>query len=715
MVQRKEPTKLKSKSKTKQVSKSKPHSFDLDESTITISKETASTDNTKNRTMKYLPNYMKPTSSSDARKEKDQLQVTHHNSPSITNSSRKSNPKSSSSPPSVTSKRKALTPFLKRNKSKVLFQKLNLNRATCSSTLKDSKFPKFLDLNPGGTESAGNSAVRVCPYTYCSLNGHVHEPMPPLKSFLASKRKLIKTQQSMKLKGFSPFRKREPKRSEKEVSPLIQEVVNDFIVEVYASTKEKIIDPTKTDEVVSTASDLKSDFSVEEMDATVKLVEYVNCDQEVCAVSEKISDLVVKEAEEENPVVFYENCNKFESFKEFDVDFMEDEDVFSDSESFSSERTDGGSDRSHDQSFELKAESVVEEMHLSVASESEIQNQMGSGTGEEGIEEAKEDIKLNSPVDLEERGDCTESEVVPERKDDKLPEIEPFDSSNNEIPSQLLENIGDQKLGSIVDLDKVLPERREEKLSEIEASAFSENEIATQVLENSSQEKEDEEEDGKILEVETPNSIIEQKEEENHQEEGTEVPGTESDHASEEQTKPKEPQEEVIGTIIEENGQLQAVENLPCTEMDHESEEPESCQPKEEAIASEISQIDQLCGALSEMRIEGEDYSFDPTCEQKNRLIIARRRPMSGEDEYMRGFNPRAPRFLPAEPDLESEKVDLRHQMMDDRKNAEEYLLDYALRRAVNQLAPARKKKVELLVAAFEKVVPVPGGRVTCS
>lgn len=710
MVQRKEPTKL--KSKTKQVSKPKPHSFDLHESTITTSKETASTDNTENRTMKYLPNYMKPTSSSDARKEKDQLQVTHRNSPSITNSSRKSNPKSSSSPPSVTSKRKALTPFLKRNKSKVLFQKLNLNRGTCSSTLKDSKFPKFLDLNPGGTESAGNSAVRVCPYTYCSLNGHVHEPMPPLKSFLASKRKLIKTQQSMKLKGFSPFRKREPKRNEKEVSPLIQEVVNDFIVEVYASTKEKILDPTKTDEVVSTASDLKSDFSVEEMDATVKLVEYVNYDQEISTISEKISDLVVEEAGEENPVVFYENCNKF------DLDFMEDEDVFSDSESFSSEHTDGGSDQSHDQSFELKAESVVEEMHLSVAPESEIQNQMGSGTGEEEIEEAQEDVKLNSTVDLEERGNCIESEVVPERKDDELPEIEPLDSSDKEIPSHLLENISDQKLDSIVDLDEVFPERgEEEKLSEMETSDFSENEIATQVLENSSQEKEDEEEDGKILEVETRDYVVEQKEEENHREEETEISGTESDHASEEQTNPKEPQEEVIGTRIEEDSQLQVDEDHTCaeTEMDHESEEPEPCQPKEEAVVTETSQIDQLCGAFSEMLIEGEDYSFDPTCEQKNRLIIARRRPMSGEDEYMRGFNPRAPRFLPAEPDPESEKVDLRHQMMDDRKNAEEYLLDYALRRAVNQLALARKKKVELLVAAFEKVVPVPGGRVTCS
>jgi Plant calmodulin-binding domain len=699
MVQRKKPTKL--KPKTKQVS-------NLHGSPI--SKGTASTENSKNKTMKYFPNYMKPTSSSDARK--DQLQVTHRNSPSITNSSRKSNPKSAS-PPSVTSKRKALTPFLKRNKSKVLFQKLSLNRATCSSTLKDSKFPKALDLNPGGTESEGTSAVRVCPYTYCSLNGHVHEPMPPLKSFLASKRKLIKTQQSMKLKGFSPFRKREPKKSEKEVSPLFQEVVNDFIVEIYASTKEKIVDPVKTEEitagecqdskreeeeVLSTALDLKSDFSVEDMDAMVKLVEYISCDQEVELVTEKCSDPVVEYTGEENPVRSDENCAKFGSFKELDADFMEDADVFSDSGSFSSEHTDMGSDRSRDQLFELKGESVAEEIDMSISSESDFQNQVTIGTTEE------------------EHGNCSNCEVVSDRKD-------------NEILNQLSENF-DQKLDSMVNLDdegnntdsEVVPPRGEGKLYEIETSDFSEIEIATQILENVGQENEEEEkaQDDKTQEVENPNSIIEPEEEQHHQEEETEISG-ELDHSNEELTNPKELHEEVNGTRMEGDSELEAAKNPTHkeTESDHEIERSDLNQSKEEeAFATETSQIDQLCVAFSEMRIEGEDYSFDPTCQQKNRLIIARRRPRSGEDEYMRGFNPRAPNFLPVEPDPESEKVDLRHQMMDERKNAEEWMLDYALRKAVNQLAPARKKKVELLVAAFETVVPdvpVRGGGVTCS
>jgi Plant calmodulin-binding domain len=700
MVQRKEPTKL--RPKTKHVSK--PRSFDLHGSPI--SKGTASADISKNKTMKYLPNYMKPTSSSDARN--DQLQVTHRNSPSITNSTRKSNPKSAS-PPSVTSKRKALTPFLKRNKSKVLFQKLNLNRATCSSTLKDSKFPKALDLNPGGTESEGTSLVRVCPYTYCSLNGHVHEPMPPLKSFLVSKRKLIKTQQSMKLKGFSPFRKRELKRS-KEVSPLFQEVVNDFIVEIYASTKEKIVDQVKTEErtagvcsdsereeAVSTALDLKSDFSVEEMDAMVKLVEYMSCDQEVEAVTEKCSDPLVEEIGEENSVGFDENCAKFESFKEFDADYMDDADVFSDSGSFSSERTDMGSDRSHDQLFELNGESVVEEMDMSISSESDFQNEVTVGITEE------------------ESGNCSDSEVVSERKD-------------NEIPSQLLENIDDQKLDCKVNLDdegnntdsEVASGSREEKLYEIETSDISEHEIATRILENTSKDNEEEEtKDDKIQEVEESNSIIELEEEEYHQEE-TEMSG-ELDQSNEKLTNTKEQQEDVNETGMEGDSELQAAENLTRkeTESDPEIERPDPNQPKEEAaVAKETSQIDQLCVAFSEMQIEGEDYSFDPTCQQKSRLIIARRRLRNGEDEYMREFNPRAPNFLPVEPDPESEKVDLRHQMMDERKNAEEWMLDYALRKAVDQLAPARKKKVELLVAAFETVVPVVpvrGGGVTCS
>ncbi|KAI4300851.1 hypothetical protein L6164_034181 [Bauhinia variegata] len=74
--------------------------------------------------------------------------------------------------------------------------------------------------------------------------------------------------------------------------------------------------------------------------------------------------------------------------------------------------------------------------------------------------------------------------------------------------------------------------------------------------------------------------------------------------------------------------------------------------------------------------------------------------------ENVRKFNPRGPKYLPLESDPEAEKIELRHQDMEERKGAEEWMLDYALRQVVAKLTPARKRKVELLVEAFETVIP---------
>lgn len=74
--------------------------------------------------------------------------------------------------------------------------------------------------------------------------------------------------------------------------------------------------------------------------------------------------------------------------------------------------------------------------------------------------------------------------------------------------------------------------------------------------------------------------------------------------------------------------------------------------------------------------------------------------------EKVRKINPQGPRYLPVEPDPEGEKVNLRHQDMGERKGSAEWMLDHALRQVVAKLTPARKKKVELLVEAFETVMP---------
>lgn len=102
-------------------------------------------------------------------------------------------------------------------------------------------------------------------------------------------------------------------------------------------------------------------------------------------------------------------------------------------------------------------------------------------------------------------------------------------------------------------------------------------------------------------------------------------------------------------------------------------------------------------------------HKYDSSVELSESYInlrgIARRIDIEEPGES-KEFNPRAPNFLPVEPDPEAEKVDLKHQMMDDRKNAEDWMVDFALRRAVDKLAPDRKRKVALLVEAFETVTP---------
>ncbi|CAL4952690.1 unnamed protein product [Urochloa decumbens] len=120
------------------------------------------------------------------------------------------------------------------------------------------------------------------------------------------------------------------------------------------------------------------------------------------------------------------------------------------------------------------------------------------------------------------------------------------------------------------------------------------------------------------------------------------------------------------------------------------------------------SSVGSISSALSGISFEDvtSDCS-DAASSQMNKLSIARRRRTSEEGgKQMRPFKPKPPNFLPAETGPEAEKVDLRHLTADDRRTAEEWMVDYALRKAVKKLARAQKRKVEMLVQAFETVLP---------
>lgn len=76
--------------------------------------------------------------------------------------------------------------------------------------------------------------------------------------------------------------------------------------------------------------------------------------------------------------------------------------------------------------------------------------------------------------------------------------------------------------------------------------------------------------------------------------------------------------------------------------------------------------------------------------------------------EKARKPNLRATQSLPVNLGKEEEKVNLRHQSMAEKKKAEQWMLDYAVQHIVTKLTPARKRRVSMLVEAFEAVVPLP-------
>lgn len=135
-----------------------------------------------------LPNYMKSTISADARRERSKVRTERHNPRT---SPDRSSLHTTTSTKSCSTCRQESTLV----KKIVLCGSLEVARATCSSTLKGSKFPDY----PGGAGLQGTSGLKVWPCSYCSLNGHLRALVPPLKCFVP-----VRAKRSIKMKCQTP-------------------------------------------------------------------------------------------------------------------------------------------------------------------------------------------------------------------------------------------------------------------------------------------------------------------------------------------------------------------------------------------------------------------------------------------------------------------------------------------------------------------------------
>ncbi|XP_010431360.1 PREDICTED: uncharacterized protein LOC104715667 [Camelina sativa] len=133
------------------------------------------------------PNDMKGTSSSEARRKSQDVQV---------GSDKKSHSGKKLDISCSGNKKQSGSSSLK----KVLSFKRSCrigrcyDRATCSSFLRNSKFTE-------DTMLASPNELKVCPYTYCSLNAHLHDQFPPLKNFISARRRSMKSHANVKMSG----------------------------------------------------------------------------------------------------------------------------------------------------------------------------------------------------------------------------------------------------------------------------------------------------------------------------------------------------------------------------------------------------------------------------------------------------------------------------------------------------------------------------------
>ncbi|WOG84252.1 hypothetical protein DCAR_0103434 [Daucus carota subsp. sativus] len=866
------------------------------------------------------PNYMKSTSCFDARKEQSQVSPQTPQSVVIrksTVSPMKSNNSRHSSDSDYktvgglarTSNLKLVrtltkTPSFKPARASTkkyspiaLCEEFDVQKPTCSSTLKDSKFPTYLELSSGATESEGTSAMKVCPYTYCSLNGHHHAPVPPLKSFLAAKRRVMKAQKIMKLGCLSPRRAKSsclsprrakssclsprrakssrlsPRRAKSSREPMIKIEARQVILAKIPPTKKKdfstkpetpLMHEKKTDHFVNIYSndgDGTSKGNTPEsliVKAPCSVVEFENNPDQSCGKIAMMNDIlffnqngeasadihpvpVVKEdtrlgwlstqsnSDEEsqensqhgqsdadasdmeweagyhcepdppNLPVLKVKATDVHNGSEFELISKPINDVDNSFEDMLAEEVGVGSYDEKSVSsgvWSVDSDSDMDGLYTNMffgesclAYSEQTQGRLylttdalDDSTGEEdGLSELIVTLgkEITSTHHTEEfQAASEEKKQVPESSDEASQEqyvswllqnhncnlVQDFKEQDqdethddyNKVPNNMVafqfDLTSESRFSNVVS-DESFPaktkneeagqEEHDQKISIVEArDGIEEKEVLVTELLHGIRTSES------LKDCEQKQPIADAKD---GMEEKEQLPAAKSFieiQPFEILQEFSDPIQDIIAVSSDQSNQTEVsiksktnqtyAEELAQDQTDtckftrckysedqkhsggtglratpNQSLEPnaEEGEFKTEPDTAETSLIvtdstnTQKSDCISNASSESNGQALK-TVENSGWTYGSRKSVAELED--IRDFNPREPNYLPVQPDPESEKVDLRHQMIDERRNAEEWMVDYALRQAVTKLAPARKRKVSLLVEAFEKVLPTP-------
>ncbi|KAH0721280.1 hypothetical protein KY290_006203 [Solanum tuberosum] len=510
------------------------------------------------------------------------------------------------------------------------------SKSTCSSTLKDSKFPQQVELHPGLNESDRVSKVKVCSYHHCSLNKRSDDPSPPIKR-VYRRRKLLKPQKSIRLESEST----NADHFSIEESNLIQDVgvfgVNEAI-DQYADLVEIVFGETSfAERSYQETIDIMRKYSTQEQDT-----------------------LVISDVESNDQSVTTS--------------------VFCNSE-----------DREDDFCHTIALPLLIKP----------VDNVINTGEEDEDINREPSKNEPSLTYDLVEAKCSTEFSSASASNDTMklVNNLQEMDDKAN--PTEHVDPNASAKKLHIVQFSK---EKHRSMWSLIHRHMISDESTELDSKVTRGAEEDNHKDSGnKSCAAESSDSFLSCSEREsmtaNQDANNQETEAQVQDQSSDNQSATSEGTHYTT-VCTEENSNESDTKREQC---DKAFESDEENIIRENAGSPEKQE--------NEERVTNKAEKKAPThWSNLKRWIILQR--FIKELEKLRKFNPRKPRYLQLEPDPEAEKVNLKHQIEDERKSAEEWMLDYALQKAISQLAPTQKRKVGLLVTAFENVVPPRGSNI---
>lgn len=620
------------------------------------------------------------------------------------------------------------------------------DKATCSSTIKDSKFKEHVEFHPGQTESDRMSKFKVCSYHHCSLHGgHYDDPLPPVKRVYRRKR-LLKSQKSIRAK-------------------------REFTVDENALLEKTQLSPSLNPSVCeqSSAAEDAGDFDVNEANEYADLSE-IDFGEKQSSGTEDAAFFKVNEAIEYADlaeIAFGETSFPEQSYKET-LNIMNKYSAQGQGSLLTASKccncmAQGRSD-SRDNSVTASAASGHQDRNRSLLLK---QDGSVSTSGEDGS--SKRELSKDGPFTTSTRpvfdifsgaeySNVTASPATSgnnESNNGELSKDGPFAirtrpvfdifygaKCSNEISSISASNI-QLELGDMQEKDgKADPNEDLDRTSGLVGDSKSKNCPPVEVAEPKKKYmnmwsliRRHMVSDASAQPENKPDSGANN--EENHQDGANKSPSAESsdscsDFAERElipANEDAESQEIELRKLFTIKLVREAIEKilLPEVQSDNQSVTSESSADQEsfEISHSQDSKNEEADAGSKPKTPYTEDIGSSKKeitrKEVKNnsekrapkhwsnlkKWILLQR--FVKELEKVRKINPRRPQYLQLNPGPEAEKVNLRPQTADERKRGEEWMLDYALQQAISQLAPTQQRKVELLIKAFETVVPPQG------